>query len=92
MKFSFFSLNLPAFLYLDSGKSSPLLPPRNSGPWQNVDEENSGEVTQTTDQGILNVAAPFWAEQGVCVCTPQTCASQVREQMRRRVGVPGRRA
>ena len=37
-----------------------------------MDEENSGEVTQTTDQGILNVAAPFWAERGVCVCVYPT--------------------
>ncbi|MXQ89706.1 hypothetical protein E5288_WYG011527 [Bos mutus] len=73
------SIPVPHRVQPHGGKSSPLLPPRNSGPWQNVDEENSGEVTQTTDQGILNVAAPFWAERGVCVCTPQTCASQSRK-------------
>ena len=63
MKFRFFFLNLPVFLYLDSGKSTPA----NSGPQQNMEGENTGLVTQTTDQGSSMWLCPSGLSR-VCVC------------------------
>lgn len=40
MKFRVFFLNLPVFLYLDSGKSTPA----NSGPRQNMEGETVGKL------------------------------------------------